>query len=89
MSFEGHLSAPVDAGNRAGKAWKKVAKTLVVDDNNVSAYGTAGTRPVSWLEYTASFWLGDEVSQLPDFSFINVKHTSSHKTRQSDAKTEQ
>ena len=39
VSFEGHLSAPVDAGNRAGKAWKKASKTLVVDDNNVSFTG--------------------------------------------------
>eukprot|EP00904_Undaria_pinnatifida_P002550 jgi/Undpi1/12296/HiC_scaffold_5.g01972.m1 len=38
VSFEGHLSAPVDAGNRAGKAWKKASKTLVVDDNNVAMF---------------------------------------------------
>lgn len=35
VAFEGHLPSPVDAGNRAGKAWKKVAKTLVVGDDKV------------------------------------------------------
>lgn len=39
VSFEGHLSAPVDAGNRAGKAWKKASKTLVVNDSNVRYSG--------------------------------------------------
>lgn len=35
VTFEGHAQSPVDAGNRAGKAWKKVSKTLVVKDDNV------------------------------------------------------
>lgn len=35
VTFEGHLPSPVDAGNRAGKAWKKASKTLVVDDSKV------------------------------------------------------
>ena len=37
VTFEGHLSSPVEAGNRAGKAWKKVSKTLEVDDTKVWA----------------------------------------------------
>lgn len=36
VTFEGHLPSPVDAGNRAGKAWKKASKTLVVDDSKVN-----------------------------------------------------
>lgn len=42
VTFEGHLSSPVDAGNRAGKAWKKVAKTVAVDDSKVCACGGWG-----------------------------------------------
>lgn len=36
VTFEGHARSPVEAGNRAGKAWKKASKTLVVNDDNVS-----------------------------------------------------
>eukprot|EP00752_Nemacystus_decipiens_P008530 g7619.t1 len=38
VTFEGHLPSPVDAGNRAGKAWKKASKTLVVDESNVAKF---------------------------------------------------
>lgn len=37
VTFEGHLPSPVEAGNRAGKAWKKASKTLIVDDSKVCA----------------------------------------------------
>ena len=36
VTFEGHLPSPVDAGNRAGKAWKKASKTLIVDESKVN-----------------------------------------------------
>lgn len=35
VTFEGHARSPVEAGNRAGKAWKKVSKTLVVNEDKV------------------------------------------------------
>lgn len=35
VTFKGHSSSPVEAGNRAGKAWKKVSKTLAVDETKV------------------------------------------------------
>lgn len=41
VTFEGHAASPVDAGNRAGKAWKKVSKTLVVNDQNVRTGGVS------------------------------------------------
>lgn len=40
VTFEGHLPSPVDAGNRAGKAWKKASKTLIVDDSKVQYVDT-------------------------------------------------
>ncbi|CAM9820696.1 unnamed protein product [Pylaiella littoralis] len=38
VTFEGHLPSPVEAGNRAGKAWKKASKTLIVDDSKVAKF---------------------------------------------------
>lgn len=35
VTFEGHASSPVEAGNRAVKAWKKVSKTLIVNEDKV------------------------------------------------------
>lgn len=36
VTFEGHASSPVEAGNRAVKAWKRVSKTLEVNEDKVN-----------------------------------------------------
>jgi aminoacyl tRNA synthase complex-interacting multifunctional protein 1 len=38
ITFEGHASAPVEPGNRATKAFEKVADDLFVDDNGKATY---------------------------------------------------
>ncbi|CAM9666967.1 unnamed protein product [Choristocarpus tenellus] len=38
VTFEGHLSSPVEAGNRAGKAWKRVASNLKVSEDKVANF---------------------------------------------------
>ncbi|CAM9162820.1 unnamed protein product [Ectocarpus sp. 6 AP-2014] len=38
VTFDGHLPSPVDAGNRAGKAWKRASKTLAVDDSEEAKF---------------------------------------------------
>lgn len=38
ITFEGHASSPVDPGNRAVKAWKKVAKTVSVGEDGVACF---------------------------------------------------
>jgi hypothetical protein len=41
VTFEGHAAAPVEAGNRAVKAWKKVAKTVSVGEDGVARFTDA------------------------------------------------
>ncbi|CAM9554279.1 unnamed protein product [Discosporangium mesarthrocarpum] len=38
VTFEGHQQAPIDAGNRAGKAWKRVAGDLKVTEDKVATF---------------------------------------------------
>jgi methionine--tRNA ligase beta chain len=38
ITFEGHSSAPAEAGNRASKAFSKVADDFFVDENLVATY---------------------------------------------------
>ena len=38
MTFEGHLSAPIDPGNRASKAFDKVADDLYVNVRGEATY---------------------------------------------------
>lgn len=38
MTFEGHVAAPAEAGNRASKAFSKVADDFFVDDNLIATY---------------------------------------------------
>jgi len=42
ITIEGHPSAPVEAGNKASKAFSKVADDLYVNDEQLASYkGTA------------------------------------------------
>lgn len=38
MTFEGHLSAPIDPGNRASKAYDKVADDLYVNEKGEATF---------------------------------------------------
>ncbi|RYH23438.1 hypothetical protein EON65_17795 [archaeon] len=38
ITFEGHPAAPAEPGNRASKAYTKIADDFFVDDNGVATY---------------------------------------------------
>ncbi len=38
ITFEGHISAPVEPGNRASKAFSKIMENFFVNDANVASY---------------------------------------------------
>lgn len=38
VTFAGHPAAPAEAGNRASKAYSKIADEFFVDDNGVATY---------------------------------------------------
>jgi tRNA-binding EMAP/Myf-like protein len=48
VSFEGHAPTPVEAGNRAGKAWKKASKNLVVGPDGIARF-TGETLPADFM----------------------------------------
>lgn len=56
VTFEGHSSSPVEAGNRAGKAWKKVSKTLAVDETKVRVSSSRDTFWVAVVTALALKW---------------------------------
>ncbi|CAM9317082.1 unnamed protein product [Chrysoparadoxa australica] len=59
LTFEGHRATPLDPGNRAGKAWKKVAKTVSVGEDKVAKF----TGEVLPATFTTS--KGPVTSELP------------------------